>query len=132
MTELLFVGAIWIVPVLLLWMAWRRYGTVHAATGTNRSLAYASLALLSLSSVIWLVFYGLVLISEYNKTVASIMNLGANPHTLAVVNILACAISFVLSLFMPKTVPGNVALQRAIMFAAGYLFLLWMFALTAH
>ena len=130
--ELLFVAALWGVPLGLLWISWRRYGAVHAARGTNRSLALASLALLSLSSGIWLLLFGLVLISEYDKAVNSILNLGPNPATLAPVNILVCAISFVFSLFMPKAVQGTIPLQRAITFATGYMLLVWMFALTAH
>jgi hypothetical protein len=94
-------------------------------------LARASLALLSLSSGIWLLLYGLVLISEYYKAVNSILNL-VNPPTLAVVNILVCAASFMLSLFMPKTVQGTIPLQRAIIFATGYMVVVWMFALTVH
>ena len=132
MTELLFVGAIWGVPMLLLWMAWRRYGVVRAATGTNRSLAGASLALLFLSSGIWLLFYGAVLLSEHSMTVRSVMNRGPYPATLAVANIPICAASFIVSLFVPKAVQGAVPLRRTITLAAGYMVLIWMFALTAH
>ena len=130
--ELLLVAALWGVPLGLLWISWRRYGAVHAARDTNRLLGLASLALLSLSSGIWLLLYGLVLIGEYYKAVNSIVNLGPNPGTLAVVNILVCAVSFMLSLFMPKTVKGTIPLQRAITFATSYMLLVWMFALTAH
>jgi hypothetical protein len=49
-----------------------------------------------------------------------------------VVNILVCAASFMLSLFMPKTVQGTIPLQRAITFATGYMVVVWMFALTVH
>jgi hypothetical protein len=128
---LLLVAALWGAPLGLWWISWHRYGAVPAARGTNRLLARASLALLSLSSGIWLLLYGLVLISEYYKAVNSILNL-VNPATLAVVNILVCAASFMLSLFMPKTVQGTIPLQRAITFATGYMVVVWMFALTAH
>jgi hypothetical protein len=130
--ELLFIAALWGVPLSLLWISWHRYGVVHAAAGTNRSFAGASLILLSVSSGIWLLFYGLVLISDYYKAVNSIVSLGPKPATLAVANIVVCAVSFVLSLFMPKSVQGTVRLQRAITFATGYMLLVWMFALTAH
>jgi hypothetical protein len=92
----------------------------------------ASLALLFLSSGIWLLFYGLVLISEYFKAVNSILSVGPKPTTLAVANIVVCFFSFILCLFMPKTVHGTVPFQRAITFATGYMLLVWMFALTAH
>jgi hypothetical protein len=50
------------------------------------------LVLLSLSSGIWLLFYGLVLISDYYKAVNSIVSLGPKPATLAVANIVVCAV----------------------------------------
>ena len=95
-------------------------------------LACVSLALLSLSAGIWLLFYGLVLISEFYKGVNSIVSLGPYPATLAVANIVACCVSFILSLFVPKTVHGTVPFQRAITLSTGYMLLVWMFALTAH
>jgi hypothetical protein len=130
--ELLLVAALWGVPLGLLWISGHRYGAVHAAAGTNRSFAGASLALLCLSSGIWLMFYALVLISEYYKAVSSIVSLGPKPATLAVANIVVCFVSFILSLFVPKTVHGTIPFQRAITFATGYMLLVWMFALTAH
>jgi hypothetical protein len=130
--ELLFVAALWGVPLGLLWISWHRYCAVRAAAGTNRSFAGASLALVFLSSGVWLVFYGLVLISEYYKAVNSILSLGPKSATLAVANIVVCFVSFVLSLFMPKSVHGTVSFRRAITFATGYMLLVWMFALTAH
>jgi hypothetical protein len=132
LSELLIVAALWGIPLGLRWISWHRYGGVRAAAGANRSLAAASLALLFLSSGIWLLLYGLVLISEYYKAVNSILSLGPKPATLAVVNIVVCAISFILSLFIPKTVQGTVPFQRAITFATGYMLLVWMFALTVH
>jgi len=116
----------------LLWISWRRYGAVRAAAGTSKSFGAASFVLLFLSSGIWLLFYGLVLISEYYKTVNSILSLWPKPGTLAVANIVVCAVSFILSLFIPKTVQGSVPFQRAITFATGYMLLVWMFALTAR
>jgi hypothetical protein len=130
--ELLLVAALWGVPLGLLWISWHRYGAVHAAAGTNRSLAGASLALLFLSSGIWLLFSGLVLISEYYKAVNSVVSLGPKPATLAVANIVVCGVSSILSLFMPKTVHGTVPFLRAITFATVYMLLVWMFALTLH
>lgn len=130
--ELLFIAALWGVPLSLSWISWHRYGTVHAAAGTNRSLASASLALLFLSSGIWLLFYGLVIISEYYKAANSILSLVPKPAALAVGNIVVCFFSFILSLLMPKTVDGTIPFQRAITFATGYMVLVWMFALTAH
>ena len=130
--DLLFLAALWVVPLALLWISWHRYSAVHAAAGTNRSFAGASLVLLFLSSGIWIAFYGFVLIGEYCKAVNSVLSLGPKPATLAVANIVVCFISFVLSLFMPKSVYGTVQFQRAITFATGYMLLVWMFALTAH
>jgi hypothetical protein len=130
--ELLIIAALWGVPLGLLWISWHRYRAVHAAVGTNRSLAGASLALLFLSSGIWLLFYGLVLITEYYPGVNSIVSLGPSPATLSVANISVCAASFMLSLFMPKTIQGTVPFRRAITCATGYMLLVWMFALTAH
>ena len=129
---LLFVAAVWGVPLGLLWISCHRYVAVRTATGTSRLLACASLALLSLSAGIWLLFYGLVLISEFYKGVNSIVSRGPNPATLAVANIVACCVSFILSLFVPKTVHGTVPFQRAITLSTGYMLLVWMFALTAH
>ena len=131
-SELLIVAALWGIPLALLWISWRRYGTVRAAAGTNRSLAGVSFALLLLSSGIWLLFYGLIVISDHYKAVNSILSLWPKPAALAVANILVCAASFILSLFVPKTVQGSVPFQRAITFANGYMLLVWMFALTAH
>ena len=130
--ELLVIAALWGIPLTLLWMSWHRYGAVHAAAGTNTSFAGASLTLLVLTSGIWLLFYALVLISEYYKAVNSILSLLPNPRTLAVVNIIACCISFILSLYMPKTVHGTVPFRRAVTLATWYMVLVWMFALTAH
>ena len=130
--ELLFVVALWGVPLSLLWISWHRYGAVRTAAGTNTSFAGASLALLFLSSGIWLLFYALVLISEYYKAVNSILSLVPNPRTLAGVNIIVCCASFILSLYMPKTVHRTVPFRRAITFATWYMLLVWMFALTAH
>ena len=130
--DLLFVAALWGVPLSLLWLSWHRYGAVHAAAGTNSSFAGASMALLFLSSGIWIVFYAFVLIGEYYKAVNSVLSLGPKPATLAVANIVVCFVSFVLSLFMPKTVHGTVPFQRAITLATGYMLLVWMFALTVH
>jgi hypothetical protein len=130
--ELLFVAAIWGVPLGLLWISWHRYGAVQAARGTNRSLALASLALLSLSSGIWLLLYVLVLIDDYSKLARSILNLVPPTGALAVTNLLVCLASFILSLLMPKTVRGTIPLQRALIFATGYMALVWVFALTAH
>ena len=130
--ELLVVAALWGIPLSLMWISWHRYGAVHAAAGTNWSFAGASLALLFVSSGIWLLFYALVLISEYYKAVNSILSLGPKPATLAVSNIVVCFASFVLSLFMPTTVNGTIPFQRAITFATGYMLLVWMFALTVH
>jgi len=132
LTELLIVAALWGVPLGLLWISWHRYGAIPAAAGTNRSLAASSLVLLFVSSGIWLLFYELVLLSEYYKPVNSILSLAPKSATLAVVNIVVCAISFILSLFIPKTVQGTVPFQRAITFSTGYMVLVWMFALTAH
>jgi hypothetical protein len=132
LSELLIVAALWGIPSGLLWISWHRYGAVSAAAGTSKSFAAASFVLLFLSSGIWLLFYGLVLISGYYKTVSSILSLGPNPGTLAVVNIVVCAVSFILSLFIPKTVQGSVPFRRAITFATCYMLLVWMFALTAH
>lgn len=100
--------------------------------GTNRSFAGASFALLFLSSGIWLLFYALVLIGEYYKAANSIVSLFPKPATLAVANIAVCFVSFILSLFMPKTVHGTAPFQRAVTLATGYMLLVWMFALTAH
>jgi len=90
------------------------------------------MALLFLSSGIWIVFYAFVLIGEYYKAVNSVISLGPKPAILAVANIVVCFVSFVLSLFMPKTVHGTVPFQRAITLATGYMLLVWMFALTVH
>ena len=130
--ELLFVAALWGVPLGLLWISWDRYGAVHAAAGTNRSFAGASLALVFLSSGIWLLFYGLVLISDYYEAANSILSLGPKPATLAVANVVVCCFSFILALLMPKSVHGTVPFQRAITLATGYMLLVWMFALTVH
>lgn len=132
LAELLFVAALLGVPSGLLWISWHRYGVVSVATGSSKSLAWVSFALLSLTSTLWLLFYAVVLISEYNKGVYSIVRLGPRPATLAVPNILVCAASFMLSLFVPKTVQGAVPFRTAITFATGYMVLVWMFALTAH
>ena len=130
--ELLVVAALWGAPLGLLWISWHRYRTVPAARGTNRSLALASLALLSLSSGIWLLVYALVLIDDYSKMARSILSLVPTSGALAVANLLVCLVSFILSLLMPKTVQGAIPLQRALIFATGYMVLVWMFALTAH
>ena len=130
--ELLFVAALWGVPFSLLWMSWYRYRTVHAAAGTNRSFAGASLALLFLTSGIWLLLFGLAIISDYFKAANSIVSPGLSPSTLAAPNIMVCGVSFILSLFIPKSVQGTVPFQRAIAIATGYMLLVWMFALTAH
>ena len=130
--ELLIVAALWGIPLGLLWISWRRYSTVRAAAGRSKSIGAAAFVLLFLSSGIWLLFYGLILISDHYKAVNSILSLGPKPATLAVANILVCAASFILSLFVPKTVQGSVPFQRAITFATGYMLLVWMFALTAH
>jgi hypothetical protein len=130
--ELLFVAALWGVPFTLLWMSWYRYRTVHAAAGTNRSLAGASLALLFLTSGIWLLLFGLAIISDYFKAANAVVSPGFRPSTLAVPNIVVCAVSFILSLLTPNTVQGTIQFQRAITFATGYMVLVWMFALTAH
>ena len=132
LSELLIVAALCGIPLGLLWISWHRYGVVRAAVGANRSLAAASFVLLFLSSGIWLLFYGLILISDHYKAVNSILSLGPKPGALAVVNIVVCSTSFILSLFIPKTVQGSVPFQRAITFATGYMLLVWMFALTAH
>lgn len=135
--ELLFVAAGWGVPLALLWISWHRYGAVHAAAGTNRSFAGASFALLFLSSGIWLLLYGSILLSEYFNAINSILGplhnrLLHNPTALAVANIVICFVSFFLSLLMPKTVQGIVPFQRAITIATAYMLLIWIFALTAH
>lgn len=78
--ELLFDAALWGAPRGLLWISWQRYRAVPGAGGTNRSLALASLALLSLSSGIWL----LVLIDDYSKMTRSILNLVPTTGVLAV------------------------------------------------
>lgn len=105
--ELLFVVALWGVPLSLLWISWHRYGAVRTAAGTNTSFAGASLALLFLSSGIWLLFYALVLISEYYKAVNSILSLVPNPRTLAVVNIIVCCASFILISIHAQDSPPN-------------------------
>jgi len=129
---LLIILALCGVPLGLWWISWHRYGVVRAAADTSKFLAWASLALLSLSSGIWLLFYGLVLISEYYKAANSIVIHIPKPATLAVPNILVCVASFMLSLFVPKTVQGSRPFQRAITYATGYMLLVWMFALIAH
>jgi hypothetical protein len=126
--ELIFVAAIWGVPPLLLWWAWSRYGAVHAATNTNRSFVVGSLALLSLSSGMWVLLYALVLFDGYGKIAKSIQDLGS--VTLAVVNIVVCFGSFVLSLFIPK-IQEAIPLRRAVAVANAYLTLVWLFALSA-
>ena len=132
LTELLFVAALWGAPWGLLWISWHRYRRIQGASGTNTSLAAASLVLLFLTSGTWLLFYGLILISDHYKAVNSILSIGPKPTTLAVFNILVCAASFIFSLFIPKTVQGTVPFQRAVTFATGSMLLVWMFALTAH
>src|SRR5260370_17825450 len=109
---LLFVAAVWGVPLGLLWISWHRYVAVRTATGTSRLLACASLALLSLSAGIWLLFYGLVLISEFYKGVNSIVSLGPNPATLALPTIVPCCVSFILSLFLPNTLHRTLPVHR--------------------
>jgi len=129
--ELLFDAALWGAPLGLLWISWHRYRAVPGAGGTNRSLALATLAPLSLSSGIWLLFWALVQISDYSKMARSILNLVPTTAALAVTNLLVCLVSFILSLLMPKTVQGTVPFKRALIFATGYMVLVWMFALTS-
>ncbi len=130
--ELLFVAALWGVPLGLLWISWRRYSALHSTTNMNMPLARTALVLVSLSSGVWLFVYALVQIDDYSKMARSILNLGPTPGTLAVINLLVCAVALILSLLMPKTVQGTVPLQRSLIFATGYMVLVWMFALTAH
>ena len=130
--ELLFDAALWGAPLGLLWVSWRRFRAVPRAGGTDRSLALASLSLLSLSSGIWLLLYALVQIDDYSKIARSILNLVPTAAALAVPNLLVCLVSFILSLLMPKTVQGIIPLKRALIFATGYMILVWIFALTAH
>ena len=128
--ELLFHAALLGAPLGLLWISWHRYRTISGAGRTHGSLALASLALVTLSSGIWLLFYALVQIDDYSKTARSILNLIPTTATLAVTNLLVCLVSFILSLLMPKVVQGTIPLKRALICATSYMVLIWMFALT--
>ena len=128
---LLLVAALWGIPFGLLWILWRRYSGIQGATGVNRLLAAAAFDLALLSSGAWLLLYGLVLISEYYKAINSILSSLQNVAAIAVSNILICAVSFILSLFVPKTIQGAHQFQRAVSFTTGYMLLVWVFALTS-
>jgi hypothetical protein len=80
----------------------------------------------------WLLLFALALLDEYSKMAKSIVNLGPAPVTLAVINILVCFASFVLTLFLPKTIQENTPFRRAVVLANGYMVLVWIFVLTAH
>src|SRR5260370_37765491 len=84
---LLFVAAVWGVPLGLLWISWHRYVAVRTATGTSRVLACASLALLALSAGIWLLFLRPFVTSDVYNALKAIWTLCPNPTILSVANI---------------------------------------------
>jgi hypothetical protein len=130
--ELLIAGAMWVVPLWLVLRAWRIYGTSRPDASTPTFSARSALVLLSFSSVIWLMFYALVLIAEFSKVARSIFNLAPAPPTLAVVNLVVSVGAFVLSLFIPKTAQGTAPIRRAFIVVSSYMSLIWTFALVTH
>jgi hypothetical protein len=131
LTDLLFVGVFWAVPLWLVLRAWRRYFVLRSAISTNIFLVRAALALFSISAAAWLLVYGLVIVEDYRKVTNSLLGLFPSPLTLAVVNIPVCAISFALSIFVSTTGQNTARLRSAFMLVSGYMVLIWIFSMTS-
>jgi hypothetical protein len=130
--EFFIVGAVWVVPLWLVLRAWHRYFRLSSDASTTTFSARAALVLLSFSSGMWLIFYALVLMSEFSKVARSTLNLAAAPPTLAVVNLVVSVGAFVLSLLIPKTAHGTAPIRTASIIATSYMSLIWIFALVSH
>src|SRR5579864_5293659 len=127
--EFLFVGVIWGVPLWLLFRAWRRYSKLASAEGTSRSTARGALALLSASAGFWLVFYFLVLLEDYTKTVMPIVNHLPALSSLVLINFPICLGSLLLSQSISKTAQGAILFRKAVAQASGYMMLVWLLTL---
>ena len=130
--EFLVVCAVWVVPLWLVLRAWHRYLKSSSDASMITFSARAALVLLSFSSVIWLIFYALVLIAEFSKVARSILNLAPTPPTLAVLNLVVSVGAFALSLFIPNIGQGTAPIRRAFIVASGYMSLIWILALVTH
>lgn len=128
---LLFVCAVWGIPLWLVVRAWRRYLALQSARTGGLLQVRIGITLLSISATIWLLFYALVIVDEHSRLARSILSVAPTSSVLALINLPLCVASLIFCLRDGKTDHAVIPLRRAISYASGCLIVVWLFVLSA-
>lgn len=123
--ELVFVAALFGIPLWLLSRAWHRYLALDRASIRGLFQMRAGLALISITTTIWLAVFALMILEDYSGHARAIAH-HFSPLTLGLTNLFLCLAALACAGFPRKSAPETAALRRAIAASSACLLLIWL------
>ena len=123
--ELLFVAALFGVPLFLLLRAWRRYVALDGSLDSDIFQMRVGMALTSLSTFLWVAVIAVMMVADYSAGARS-MAQNLSPGKVGLVNACLCAGGFVCSVVGLRRAQVTVHLRGAIGVSSVCLMLMWL------
>lgn len=124
-SELIFFVALFGIPLWLLLRAWSRYFALDRSLGSAWLRMQTGLILVSVSTIMWIAVFALMILEDYNSEAKSIAR-NVSPGPLELINLLFCAGALVCSGFWRRSDPQSARLRGAIAVSSACLMLIWL------
>jgi len=124
--ELVFVAALFGVPLSLLLRACLQYVELDRSVSKDIFQMRAGMALISLTTFMWVTVFAVMILEDYSAGARSIAQ-NLSPAKLGLMNVRLCIGALVCSLVGLRRAQGTVRLRGAIGVSSSCLMLIWLF-----
>lgn len=123
--EFIFIIAVGCVPLWLALRTWNRYAEIHRAGVAEQSQMLVGLALVTLTTAMWLAAFGLIILQDHSSLMKRIA-VNVSPGLVGVANLPLCIGAFICSQLRKSSAQQTVPLRKALASSSGFLTLLWL------